>query len=331
MQNTDFLLSICFPTYNRSKLLEQSVEVICEQISQGYSKIIEIVIVDNNSLDETYLTIGRITQKYKNIEINYFKRDKNIGTDNVIFCTEFAKGKYVFIHSDDDILIDGSLKHIIADLTGKSNIKSLTINSCTMTPGGKINTANKKFYIRRNIINPTKSISYLSTSISFLSSVIYRRNDVSLVLLNDYKGNQVIQCFAFIQSLCVDGIHVVDPQPMIAYRESNTKYDWFEVFTNQFLLFLNHIDNKKISNLDIFSLKLNHYFFSIIPHIMMCKTDKIVSSNFNFDKIQSRKKINLSYPFLSIFTNLIFSIPDKYIVKIYLRLKKIKNFLTRFR
>ncbi len=326
----DPILSVCIPTYNRSSLLQKAVEAVCDQINQEIELLVEIVIVDNFSTDNTSLIVQKIREKYERIRINYVRRPENIGTDNVIFCTEFAIGEFVFILSDDDILLNNSINYIIKNIKSNQEIKAITVNSCGMTLDGIIDTENKKFYRKKFIQNSSSSLKFLSTSISFLSSVIYRRKDVSLELLKEFKGSQVIQCFAFIQSLSATGIHIIDPEPIIAYRQANTQYDWFTVFTSQYFVFLNYMKYNNISNLDVFYLKSSHYFLSIIPHIMVCKTDMKIGANFKFDEIVTFEKINSFYPHFYIITKLLFLAPSNYLVVIYETLRKIKKTVLEF-
>lgn len=105
------LLSITIPTYNRAKYLDLCLTKICKQ-SKDAQDIIEIVISDNCSTDNT----EEVVYKYKNLGNNilYTKNNKNLGIDgNIEKCFSLAKGKYVWIFSDDDILLDGIFNKII--------------------------------------------------------------------------------------------------------------------------------------------------------------------------------------------------------------------------
>lgn len=103
------LLSIAIITYNRSKLLKETLEVIESEVI-GIDEKIEIVISDNASTDDT----KDVVESFKNLKISYYKNDVNCGaSENVIKVCERVKGKYVLLHSDDDLLLKGAIFLII--------------------------------------------------------------------------------------------------------------------------------------------------------------------------------------------------------------------------
>lgn len=105
------LLSITIPTYNRAKYLSMCLAQIFKQCGE-YSNIIEIIVSDNCSTDNTETIINSYKNEGK--EILYIKNDKNLGIDgNIEQCFTLAKGKYVWIFGDDDLLLDGAFSNII--------------------------------------------------------------------------------------------------------------------------------------------------------------------------------------------------------------------------
>ena len=106
-------LSICIPTYNRAKELDECLSCIVPQIIGKDS--IEIVISDNNSDDNT----EQIIQKHMKQAVNlrYSKNSKNLGVDlNTIACIQNARGEYISMFSDDDIALDGAFDSIISTI-----------------------------------------------------------------------------------------------------------------------------------------------------------------------------------------------------------------------
>jgi len=75
MEDENILLSICIPTYNRAIFLQRLLESI---IGQDFydNKIIEIIICDNKSTDNSIAMIKEYVEKYKNIR--YYVNDYNI-------------------------------------------------------------------------------------------------------------------------------------------------------------------------------------------------------------------------------------------------------------
>lgn len=96
-------VSICIPTFNRYKYLEQTIE---SALNQDYLNI-EVVISDNASTDET----GKIISKFiTNPRFTYNRNSENIGMVGnwrKMFY-EISSGDWFVILSDDDYFIDSS-------------------------------------------------------------------------------------------------------------------------------------------------------------------------------------------------------------------------------
>lgn len=95
------LISVIIPTYNRKSYL---VEAIDSVLKQNYSNI-EILIVDDNSIDGTE---ELIRDNYKNYDnIYYFKNNTNKGPGyNRLKGFNKSKGKYIVFLDDDDYYTD---------------------------------------------------------------------------------------------------------------------------------------------------------------------------------------------------------------------------------
>ena len=93
------LVSILIPTYNRENLIKDAIE---SALNQTY-KNIEIIIVDNKSIDNTWQVIK--SYEGKDSRIKAFQNKKNIGPVlNWKECVSFSKGSFVkFLFSDDYI------------------------------------------------------------------------------------------------------------------------------------------------------------------------------------------------------------------------------------
>ncbi len=72
---------------------------------------IEILISDNNSSDETQTLVQ---EKLRDgVPLRYQRNIENIGADrNFLQCFELARGKYVWIVGDDDVIVPGAIAQI---------------------------------------------------------------------------------------------------------------------------------------------------------------------------------------------------------------------------
>jgi len=110
-ENKQPILSICIPTYNRGKLLKESLDRIIKQIANNkFSDDVEIIISDNASSDDT----SKLINEYWYNFLKYFKNDVNIGGNkNVMKVTEYANWEYLWLLADDDCITDFALKYVL--------------------------------------------------------------------------------------------------------------------------------------------------------------------------------------------------------------------------
>tara|TARA_A200000113_G_C8822571_1_gene340992 strand:+ start:299 stop:1159 length:861 start_codon:yes stop_codon:yes gene_type:complete len=101
--------SICIPTYNRSELLINAAESALNQEYEDY----EVLIVDNHSDENHQTVIENYLSQTTISNLTYIKNSSNLGMmGNWNKCISFAKGQYVSILSDDDLLAPNFLRNI---------------------------------------------------------------------------------------------------------------------------------------------------------------------------------------------------------------------------
>lgn len=101
------LLSICIPTYNRSEYLKKSIEsiIIQPEFKEG---LVEIVISDNASTDDTEILGTQYAEEYDNI--SYFRNELNIRDRNFPLALGRAHGLLRKLSNDTLIYHEHSLK-----------------------------------------------------------------------------------------------------------------------------------------------------------------------------------------------------------------------------
>ena len=93
------LVSILIPVYNRENLIEETVQ---SALNQTY-KNIEIIVVDNQSTDNTWEILQKLASQYERIKI--FQNERNIGpVRNWKICIDEASGEYGKILWSDDLI-----------------------------------------------------------------------------------------------------------------------------------------------------------------------------------------------------------------------------------
>lgn len=91
------MISVVIPTYNRSKLLKRAVESVLNQTFKDF----ELIIVDDNSTDNTRETVMDLRKK--DSRIKYFRHKNNQGGSAARNTgIKHAKGEFIALLDDDD-------------------------------------------------------------------------------------------------------------------------------------------------------------------------------------------------------------------------------------
>jgi len=112
------LLSVCITTYERADWLELNIENFIE-IAKHLGHQVELVVCDNCSSAST--NVGDIFSKYQHHDqIAFYSNGANIGMlGNLPQTVSLARGDYVWLIGDDDIIHQGSLEKIISIIQAK--------------------------------------------------------------------------------------------------------------------------------------------------------------------------------------------------------------------
>ena len=100
-------LSICIPTYNRVRYLKELLPSILDQADEG---VVEVVVSDNASTDDTAEYLRTINHPC----FSWWTNEENIGGDrNFLKCVAEARGEYVWLFGDDDIMPAGAVSRVV--------------------------------------------------------------------------------------------------------------------------------------------------------------------------------------------------------------------------
>ncbi|MEW6246148.1 MAG: glycosyltransferase [Nitrospirota bacterium] len=96
------VVSVCLPTYNRSKMLREAVASVLSQTLHNF----ELIVSDNASEDDT----EEVVRSFKDPRIVYMRNSRNIGmTANINKCFATAKGEFIALCPDDDLMLPSNL------------------------------------------------------------------------------------------------------------------------------------------------------------------------------------------------------------------------------
>jgi glycosyltransferase involved in cell wall biosynthesis len=120
------LLSICIPTYNRAHLLRVSLQTLLPQVKECATQV-EVWISDNASSDNT----AEVVEASRAIgPLHYSRNDSNLGYhgNTIKLSTQLARGEYVWVLGDDDLLMPGMIRRILDTIHAHRDLETFYLN-----------------------------------------------------------------------------------------------------------------------------------------------------------------------------------------------------------
>lgn len=224
------LLSICIPTYNRSKYLKKSLDSIVTQ-NEFLNGSVEIVISDNASTDDTREVVEAYLEKYNNVY--YSRNEENIRDKNYPTVLSKAHGKLRRLCNDTLVFHPGSLKKICAviDEFGDSQPFIFWANGSAESESEIVNTHFREY---------VKKVSYWMTSIACFSIWDSECETIG----NDFDGCELLlwQVKKGLEIACKkDNILIVNKKmtDVQAVEKKNISYGLYHVFSENYFTLLN--------------------------------------------------------------------------------------------
>lgn len=133
--NSNKLLTIIIPTYNRCSLLKKSLDRLLP-MTKDFLELVDVYVSDNDSTDETKDVVCHFLASYPNLK--YFKQEENIGAANNFYdATMSVKTKYVTLLSDDDMVLPNYLSTIIQILSKNTDVGLVNVNLLSVSESGR--------------------------------------------------------------------------------------------------------------------------------------------------------------------------------------------------
>ncbi|MHB8893785.1 MAG: glycosyltransferase [Candidatus Geothermincolia bacterium] len=205
-----YLLTIAIPTYNRPKSLASLYKMFLSRVANDYAGQIEVFVSDNSEGSAADQNMGL----FATTNILYSRNGKNLGfAGNVIRCLKNAKGRYLWIISDDDLVDYPAFQRFVTWLACSSEQHA----SCIMLPfvcsdffGERYtrNTSNEWGVSDKTRLGALIENSGKLPFVLFSSAVI-RMDHVAISDLvkieQTYPDNDYIQIAAFTECVKLDG------------------------------------------------------------------------------------------------------------------------------
>jgi glycosyltransferase involved in cell wall biosynthesis len=239
--------SICIPTYNRSALLEQALSALLDQwhtdLSPSQRCLVEIAVSDNCSPDDTSAVVQRAAVAYPGLCLTYFRQRENRGGDaNILHAMQMGRGEFVYLLSDDDLLLPGALAKLFSLLETYPEADGFFLNTRSFVQDIREKTLpNFPLTEDLQIVGKDASLLLFGTWITFISALAFRRTRIAGKQYEERVGTFLVQSYFYLDLLAEARFIVATHEPFLAVRDNNTGgYNFFEIFVTHFADLMRH-------------------------------------------------------------------------------------------
>jgi glycosyltransferase involved in cell wall biosynthesis len=109
MDKQHCVLTVAIPTFNGAATLNKALDSVMSELEAG----VEVLVVDNCSDQDLKAIFSEHAGRYNNLR--YLRNSENIGFDrNVDLAMREAKGDFVWVLGDDDIILPGGIREVLS-------------------------------------------------------------------------------------------------------------------------------------------------------------------------------------------------------------------------
>ena len=240
-------ISFCIPTYNRSALLDEALSVLLGQwqsdLSPSQRSLVEIAVSDNCSPDETAAVVQRQAAAHPGLCLTYFRQLENRGGDaNILHAMQMGRGEFVYLLSDDDLLLPGALAKLFALMETHPDADGFFLNTQAFVRNIQENTPpNFRLQEDMRIVGKDACLLFFGTWITFISALAFRRARIAERHYEERIGTFLLQSYLYLDVLAEAQVIVATREPFLAVRDNNTGgYNFFEIFVTRFADLMRH-------------------------------------------------------------------------------------------
>ncbi|MBF0230747.1 MAG: glycosyltransferase family 2 protein [Desulfamplus sp.] len=245
------LLSICIATYNRADYIGETLNSIIPQLNDD----VELLVVDGASTDNTEAVVSEFVQKES--RLRYIRLSAKGGIDyDYDQAVKFAKGKYCWLFTDDDLLKAGSIDHVLFEISKGYSL--IIVNSEVWNKNFSSMLFAKHLDTRQTVYDIFELDAFFQhciSYISFIGSVVIKKTVWEERNKAKYFGTEFIHIGVIFQKLLPDKICIIK-KPYIKIRYGNAQWSSraFEIWMIKWPILLwsfkliSHNSKKKLIN-----------------------------------------------------------------------------------
>lgn len=259
-------LSICIPTYNRSSKCIKQIESVSNQLLNSC----ELIISDNNSDPIHKSILSSFISNTKGIEAYW--QEENLGlVGNLEFLVSKAKGRYIWLLSDDDEIEGDAIQQIIQKTLKNPGL--IYLNHVAYTAAGIC----KLEYAVNNEKHKSLSdvLAFSGTTVMLISASVYQTK-ILREIYDKYKQKDIT--FPLRTAFLAEDQAGIEFSPKICLKNiwgdeswgGNGRYIFFKLVPVQLLRIALEKKNKKID----FILSAIAYYFTYLSKIFIQRFTK---------------------------------------------------------
>ena len=260
------LLNISIPTFNRPEFLFKclkSIEKSINILDEEDRELVSVFISDNSENNKSRQISESAEFKYLNII--YSPNIINIGSDkNIVKCYLYPNAEYVMILGDDDFISENFFATTLPVLKEK-NFPIIFLKSYGLTKdeSQSRNDHLKGIYEFKNL----KDVIFTrNIHLTFISNMIFRRENYNDAIVNDGLGTNLVQLnlvFSLLQGGEGSSLFL-DANLVMSTRNNTGGYNPVDIFCNKFFLIMDKYNNLGLINQDLSRLKkrMLHTFYN---------------------------------------------------------------------
>jgi len=232
-------LTIGIPTYNGAKHIGATIDSIIHNMHPQINNQIEILVSDNASTDNTFEIIAEYNIKFPFI-ISYHRNDSNIGFDaNVDQIFHLARGEFVEILGDDDVLANEALSKILNTIDLHPDVAVILLSVSFLNY--ETNQYFKGQEYTHDILCEDGNSFFTQSKwgTSAISAIIIKKNDWLNQNLKQFYNSQWIHIGGLMEILKSNKKAFIIAENCVTVRIANPR--WEANFGNQLKIGMEHL------------------------------------------------------------------------------------------
>lgn len=222
------VLTIAIPTYKRASFLRSSLEQLLAELSQVPAGLVEVLVSDNCSPDNTTEVVQEI--QAKGLPIHYVRNDENIGSDaNIAQSFNLSLGQYVLIQGDDDLFVDGALLQIL-DWLAQQEYGVISLRAYGFEQDFRAEYPGKGGK-QIEFKDAGAFLAQIGAAMTLISANIINKRLLPDVDARDFCGGNLVQVHLLLQAALQGQANLLSEQYLMACKRNNSGgYNFFKVF-----------------------------------------------------------------------------------------------------